>query len=176
MWNKLKPREKRIIKLLLVTAALIFGTLLIEPVMKDYRQAKAERLRLQKKLDGFLDLQDGDAARQEAIAKIVPVFKIPVKAEQQSILFRGEITKQLKKCGMMAKSMRLRRNKSKDTNGYKVWTVECQGQCQYNSVVRFAEEVKKNPYYVAIEKLVLKVDSKDRNKMTYYLVASTYAK
>jgi hypothetical protein len=176
MWNKLKPREKRILKLLVVTVVLIIGYRLIDPIMKDYRQVKAERLQLRKTLKGFLSDGDSDMARKEAIAKIVPVFKMPVKAEQQSILFRDEITKQLQKCGMMAKSMQLRQKKSKDTNGYKVWTVQCQGQCQYNSVVQFAERVKKNPYYVAIEKLVLKVDSKDRNKMTYYLTVSTYAK
>ena len=176
MWNKLKPREKRIMKLLLVVVVVIFGYGLFESIFKDYRQVKAERLQLRKTLNGFLSDRDSDIARKEAIAKIVPVFKIPVKAERQSILFRDEITKQLEKCGMKAKSMQLRQNKSKDTKGYKVWTVQCQGQCQYNSILRFAEEIKMNPYYVAIEKLVLKVDSKDRNKMTYHLILSTYTK
>ena len=68
------------------------------------------------------------------------------------------------------------KNKTKKVDGYKVWTVECQGQGQYSSIVRFVGELKKNLYYVAIEKLVLKVDNKDRNKMTYHLVVSTYAK
>ena len=163
-------------KLLLVTVVLIFGYMLLEPIMKDYQQVKAERLELQGTLDGFLDIGDSENARQTAIPQMVPVFKIPVTAEQQSILFRDEITKQLQQCGMKAKSMQLRQNKPKDTEGYKAWTVECQGQCQYDSIMRFVEEVKKNPYYVAIEKLVLKVDSKDRNKMTYYLTVSTYAK
>jgi hypothetical protein len=176
MWNKLKPREKRIIKLLLITVVLIFGYMLFEPIMKDYHQVKAERLKLQETLDDFLSVCDSDVTRKEAIAQMVPVFKIPVKAEQQSILFRDEITQQLQQCGITAKSMQLRQNKSKDAEGYMVWTMECQGLCQYNSIMRFVKRVEKNPYYVAIEKLVLKVDSKDRNRMTYYLTVSTYAK
>lgn len=176
MWNKLKPREKRIMKLLLATACLIIGFQLLEPIIQDYQQAKAERLRLQETLDDFLRIQGSDAARQEAIAQMVPVFEIPAQSEKQSILFRDNINQQLKRAGLKANSIQLRQNKSKDTAGYKVWTVECQGQCQYNSIMRFVEEIKKNPYYVAIEKLALKVDSKDRNKMTYYLIVSTYAK
>ena len=176
MWNKLKPREKRIMTLLLVTAILVFGYMLLGPIIQDYQQVKAERVQLQETLDDFLSIQGSNAASQEAIARMVPVFEIPVQAEKQSILFRDKITQQLQQSGIKANSVQLRQNKSKDTAGYKVWTVECQGQCQYNSIMRFAEEIIKNPYYVAIEKLVLKVDSKDRNKMTYYLTVSTYAK
>ena len=176
MWNKLKPREKRILLLLLATAVLIVGWRLTEPVLKDHQQARAERRQLQKTLDDFLSVQESDIARKDAIARMVPVFKIPVAAEQQSVLFRDKMTQQLQQCGIKAKSLQLRPNKSKDADGYKVWTVECQGQCQYNSITRFIEEVKKNPYYLAIEKLVLKVDSKDRSKMTYHLVVSTYTK
>ena len=176
MWNKLKPREKRILKLLLAMAVLIFGYMLIKPIWKDYQQVRAEHLQLQETVDDFRSIQAGDSVRQQAIARMVPVFKMPVKAEQQSVLFRDEITKQLRQCGMKAKSMKLRQNKTKKVDGYKVWTVECQGQGQYGSIVRFVGGLKKNPYYVAIEKLVLKVDNKDRNKMTYHLVVSTYAK
>ena len=163
-------------KLLLATAILIFGWKLLGPIINDYQQVKAERLQLQETLDDFLSLQGSDAARQEAISQMVPAFEIPVQAEKQSILFRDKITQQLQQSGMKANSMQLRQNKSKDTAGYKVWTVECQGQCQYKSIMRFVEEVKKNPYFVAIEKLILKVDSNDRNKLTYYLIVSTYAK
>ena len=131
MWNKLKPREKRILKLLLATAVLIFGYMLIEPIWKDYQQVKAERLQLQETVDDFRSIQAGDSVRQQAIARRVPVFKMPVKAAQQSVLFRDEITKQLRQCGMKAKSMKLRQNKTKKVDGYKVWTVECQGQGQY---------------------------------------------
>ena len=76
----------------------------------------------------------------------------------------------------MAKSMKLREDKTKKTGEYKSWLVECQGQCEYKSIMKLIEELKKNPYYAAIEKLVLKVDSKNRNSMTFQLVVSTYAK
>lgn len=174
--KNLKPREKRILKLLLVTAVVIFGYMLIEPLLIDYQQAKAERSQMQQTLDGFLDIGDSESARQKAIAEMVPVFKLPAKADQQSILFRDEITKQLQRCGIKAKSMKLRQNKAIKASGYNVWVVECQGQCGYQSITRFVEEVKKNPYYAAIEKLILKADSKDRNKLTFQLVVSTYAK
>ena len=176
MWNNLKPREKRILKLLMATAVVIFGYMLIEPILADYQQVKAERLELQGTLDGFLGIGDSENARQKAIAQMVPAFKIPVIATQQSILFRDEITKQLQQCGLKAKSMKLQQNKAIKADGYNVWLVECQGQCEYRSITRFVEEIKQNPYYAAIEKLTLKVDSKDRNKMTFHLVVSTYAK
>jgi len=176
MWNKLKPREKRILKLLMATAVAIFGYILIEPILADYQQLRAERLEQLGTLEGFLDIGDSENARQNAIAQMVPTFKMPVKADQQSILFRDEITKQLQKCGLKANSMKLRQDKTAKVDGYNVWLVECQGQCGYASITRFFNEVRKNPYYAAMEKLTLKVDSKDRNKITYYLIVSTYAK
>jgi Tfp pilus assembly protein PilO len=176
MWNKLKPREKRILKLLLATVVVIFGYMFVEPILNDYRQLKTERLELQRTLDGFWDIGDSENARQKAIAQIVPTLKIPVKADQQSILFRDEITKQLQQCGLKAKSMKLRQDKTIKADGYNVWLVECQGQCGYTSITRFVNEVRNNPYYAAMEKLTLKVDSKDRNKMTFHLIVSTYAK
>ncbi|MHC5139879.1 MAG: hypothetical protein ACYSOF_08360 [Planctomycetota bacterium] len=49
MWNKLQPREKRILKLLFLTAAVIVGFMLIEPLVKDFQHTRAERLELGKK-------------------------------------------------------------------------------------------------------------------------------
>lgn len=175
MWNKLQPREKRILKLLFLTAAVIVGFMLIEPLVKDFQHTRAERLELKKTLDTFLGTQDDKAARQKAVAERVPVFEPPTDGPQQSILFRDELTRQLQRCGLTSKSMQLRQDKTKKTTGSNVWVMECQGQCQYASVLQFLEEIKKNPYYAAIEKLVLKADTKDRNKMTYHLTVSTYA-
>jgi hypothetical protein len=176
MWNTLKPREKRILKLLLATAAVIGGYLLIEPLLKDYQQVKAESLQLRQTLDEFLSIQDTESIRQKALAKRVPTFEIPVQAPQQSVLFRDKVTQQLQQCGLRAKSMELRQNKTKKSDGFNVWLVECQGPCQYDGIMRLIEELNKNPYYVGIEKLTLKVDSKDRNQMTFSLAVSTYAK
>ena len=47
MWKSLQPREKRILKLLLATALLIGGYMLIEPLLRDYQQVKAESQQLQ---------------------------------------------------------------------------------------------------------------------------------
>lgn len=176
MWNKLQPREKRILILLAVTAVLIFGYMLIEPVQKDYQRVKSERARLRRTLNDFLDTGDRDNVRQKAVALRVPTFKYPVQGSRQSILFRDELTKQLQKCGLKAKSLKLHPNKSIKAEGYNVWTLECQGQCKYKSIMRFIDVVKQNPYYASIEKLTLKVDSKKRTEMTFQLVVSTYAK
>jgi len=176
MWNTLQPREKRILKLLLATALLIGGYLLIEPLLKDYRQVKAESRQLRQTLDAFLSIQDSESPRQKALVSMVPTFEIPVQAPQQSILFRDKVTQQLQQCGLRPKSVELRQNKSKKTDGFDHWIVECQGPCQYNSMMRFVEELKKNPYYVGFEKLTLKTDSKNRNQMTFTLAVSTYAK
>lgn len=175
MWNKLKSREKRILILLGITAAVIFGYLLLEPVIQDYQQVKTERVQLRKTLEAFLVSQDAESQQQKNIASMVPVFTMPVKSEQQSILFRDEVTQQLQRAGIKAKSMQLRQNRAQNAGGYKVWIVECQGECRYDSMMRLVEQLKQNPYYVGIEKLVLKADSKDRNKLTFYLTVSTYA-
>ena len=150
--------------------------MLIEPILTDYRQLRAARLERLRTLEDFLGIGDSENARQKAIAQMVPVFKIPVKGDQRSTLFRDGITKQLQQCGLKAKSMQLRQDKTAKVDGYNVWLVECQGQCKSSSITRFVNEVKKNPYYAAIEKLRLKVDSKDRSKITYHLIVSTYTK
>jgi Tfp pilus assembly protein PilO len=175
MRKKLQPREKKILILLAVTAVLIFGYMFLEPILDDYQQVEAEQANLQKTLNDFLEVGDRENARQKAVAEKVPTFKLPVESVKQSILFRDELTKQLQQCGLKATSLKMSQNKAIKAPGYNVWLVECQGQCNYQSMVKFFEEVKKNPYYAAIEKLTLKVDSKDRNKMTFQLVVSTYA-
>ena len=174
MWKSLKHREKRILMLLLVTVLVIGGYMLIEPLLKDYQQIKAESRQLHQTLNTFLSIQDSESSRQQALQQRVPTFEIPVAASQQSVLFRDKFTQQLQRCGLKAKSVELRQNKSQKTKDYNVWVVECQGPCQYDAMMRLVEELKKNPYYVGIEKLTLKTDSKDRNKMTFSLAVSTY--
>lgn len=173
----LTQRDKRALKLMAVGAALIVGYFLaFEPALESYRSLRDERNRLQKQLDRLTGIQNGVGAVQfKALSERVPVLEMPTDAARQGVLFRDELTRQLQKAGIQARTLQLRDNRGKRKDGYAVLTVDGQGRCSYESMLRLLGDLKRNPYYVGIEKCTLRVDAKNRNEMTFQLAVFTYA-
>jgi hypothetical protein len=82
----------------------------------------------------------------------------------------------LQKAGIQAKTLQLRDNRGKRQDGFALLTVDVGGRCRYESMLRLLGDLKRNPYYVGVEKCILRVDAKNRNEMTFQLAVFTYAK
>ncbi len=174
----LTQRDKRTLKLTAVAAVLIVGYFLAaEPALTSYRALRSERDQLSKQLDRLTGVQSGiGAIRFREIMERVPVFEMPADAAEQGVLFRDELTRQLQRTGIQARTVQLRDNRGKRQDGYAFLTVDCQGRCNYEQMLRLLGELKRNPYYVGIEKFALRVDTRNRNEMTFQLAVFTYAK
>lgn len=174
----LTQRDKRAIVLMTVGTVLICGYFLVfEPAMTSYRSLRSERDRLQKQLNRLTGIQSGiGAVRFKELTDRVPVFEMPADTAQQGVLFRDELTQQLQKAGIQARTLQMRDNRGKRQDGFAVLTVDCQGRCGYEQMLNVLGDLKRNPYYVGIEKFSLRVDSRNRNEMTFQLAVFTYAK
>jgi Tfp pilus assembly protein PilO len=176
--KQLTQRDKRAIVLMAVSAVLIFGYFMVfEPALVRYRSLRDERNRLQKQLDRLTKIKSGIGAAQfKELADRVPVFEMPADAAQQGVLFRDELTRQLEKAGIQARTLQMRDNRGKRQDGFSVLTVDCQGRCSYEQMLQVLADLKRNPYYVGVEKFSLRVDTRNRNEMTFQLAVFTYAK
>lgn len=174
----LTQRDKRTLKLTAAAAVLIFGYFLaLEPTLASYHRMRSQRDQLQRQLDRLTGIQSGiGAIRFSELNERVPVFEMPVAAAEQGLLFRDELTQQLQRAGMQARTLQLRDNRGKREDGFAVLTVDCQGRCEYAQMLRLLDDLKRNPYYVGVEKFSLRVDTRNRNEMTFQLAVFTYAK
>lgn len=174
----LTERDKRTLKLSAAAAVLIVGYFLFaEPAWHSYRSLRSEHDAMRKQLERLTAVQSGiGAIRFRELMSRVPVFEMPAAAGEQGVLFRDELTRQLQQTGIQARTVQLRDNRGKRQDGYAVLTVDCQGRCTYEQMLRLLGNLKRNPYYVGIEKFSLRVDTRNRNEMTFQLAVFTYAK
>lgn len=174
----LTQRDKRTLKLSAIAVAVIVGWfMIVEPTLGSYRSLRSERDHLQKQLDRLTGIQNGvGSIKYKELADRVPKFELPQDAARQGVLFRDELTRQLQKAGLQARTVQLRDNRGKRQDGFAVLTVDCQGRGGYEPMLKLLADLKQNPYYVGIEKFSLRVDAKNRNEMTFQLAAFTYAK
>jgi hypothetical protein len=174
----LTQRDKRTLKLMAAAAALILGYFLVlEPALASYRSLRDDRDRLVKQLSRLTRIESGiGAVYFKELSDRVPVFEMPEDAARQGLLFRDELTRQLQKAGIQARALQLRENRGKREDGYAILTVDCQGRCSYEQMLRLLADLKRNPYYVGVEKFSLRVDTRNRNEMAFQLAVFTYAK
>ena len=174
----LTKRDKRALKLMVIGTLLILGYFWIfEPTLNSYRSLCSRRDQLQKQLHRLTKIQDGvGAVQSKGLFDRVPVLEMPKEAIQQGVLFRDELTTQLQKAGIKAKTVQLRDNRGQRRDGFSILSVDVQGKCDYQSMLKLLGDLKRNPYYVGIEKCVLRVDAKKRDEMTFQLAVFTYGK
>lgn len=174
----LNAREKRAVGLVILTAVLIAAWRISVPAFESYQRLIAQRNLLRQKINTLFSLSKPDQQlRLKTLSEQVPVLKMPQPAVQQGILFRDELTRQLQRCGVQAKTLQLRESSgSLRRDGFRVLLLDCQGRCTAQSLMQLIEQLKQNPYYVAVEKLSMKADPKERSAVTFQLVVSTYAK
>ncbi len=173
MVRNLSERDKKALKLGTagVVVILVFAgaTLWFEnwrQVRKDLQSARAH-----------LSSISSGGAKEASLVSVVPKFEMPKKEKAQMILFRDEFNRQLKKSGIKAKSLGfVGGKKTRKVGGYKVLRLQCRGRCRYSQVLDLLADLSNNAYFVGVEDVQLKANTKDRKQVDLVLTVSTFAK
>ncbi len=181
MFKNLSQRDKRTLKLGAAGIVIVLAYfLVISPWFADWRGAGSELKTRRDKLKTIIG--DGDRVsevKQAGLFSIVPVFEMPKGQKEQLRLFRGKVNEQLKKAGIKVTSLKLkpvRKNRAKKGAGYSTLALECRGKCKFDQILDLIAALQENPYFVGIEQLDLKINSKERKEMDLVLVVSSFVK
>jgi type II secretory pathway component PulM len=179
MFERLNPREKRVLILCLTACGVMLIYFLgLEPLTRDWADVH-QRLKAAREKAALLKLdpQSPQTQRQKKLLEIVPVLEMPKPSELQGPLFQEAFTNQLKKAGLMSKRLQLVRGRSLriDTAGPVVLNVTSQGSGSYEQILSLLADLPQNPYYAGVQKLSIKPDAKDRQKLDWEITVFTYA-
>lgn len=180
MARKLEPREKRTLVICGAGALLLMiYFLLLEPILGDWKQVRSQLKTAHQQLDKLQpDEKSPTAARQRTLIEMVPAMEMPGPAELQGPLFQESLTEQIQRAGLKSKRMQLAEAKgavSRFSSGYRVLSVQSQGQGRYEQIIELLASLPKNPRYVGIQKLVIQVDPQKREQIEWDLAVFTYA-
>jgi hypothetical protein len=170
MFSKLNKRDKRALKLCIAGVVIIPVLFLYAlPCLEDWRVVRGQLSSRREKIKSVTS--------DSRLASQVLNFEVPRDEKLQGSLFRDEFSRQLKKAGIKAKSVQfVSSRKDRRVSGYKSLFLQCRAECSFEQVVSLLAALKANPYFVGVESVTLKCDSKDRNKMNVVLTVSTFAK
>lgn len=179
MLKKLNPREKRILVLCLTACgAMLLYFLVIEPMSRDWAAVRRQLAAAREKASLLkLDPKSPETQRHKRLLEIVPVVEMPRPSEQQGPLFQEAFTNQLKKAGLTSKRLQLVRGRvlRTDTAGSVVLNVSSQGSGRYEQILNLLADLPQNPYCAGVQKLSIKPDAKDRQKLEWEITVFTYA-
>lgn len=173
--NQLNQRERRTVLICLALGAvMLVWFLLLEPVVNQARQLRGQLQKERQKLNILLAKEgSSDALKQKNLTMAVPVLEMPVAAEKQIELLRDKVTQQLQQAGVQVKNFTFTTGIAQGPGATDIASLRCQGRCQFTSLVRFLDELRKNPYYLGIEELSIKTDEKNRQNLEIAFTVST---
>jgi len=174
--NQLSPRERKTVLYGAAIAVLIIvWFVFIEPTVQQGRQLRTQLRQERQKLSMLLAKEGTpEALKQKNLTMMVPTLEMPVSVEKQNQLLRDKITQQLQQAGVQVKNFQFSTGTAQGPAASGVITLQCRGQCQFSSLLRFLDELKKNPYYVGIEELSVKVDEKNRQDLEIVFTVSAF--
>jgi Tfp pilus assembly protein PilO len=174
--NQLNQRERKtVVVCLVVCAAMLLWFLVFEPVVKQGQQLRSQLRQQRQKLDTLLAKEGTtEALKQKNLTQAVPLLEMPTTSEKQNQLLRDKITKQLQDAGVQVKNFTFSTGIVQGPGATDVITLRCQGKCQFGSLARFLDDLRRNPYYVGIEDLSIKTDEKNRQNLEIAFTVSTF--
>jgi type II secretory pathway component PulM len=174
--NQLNQRERKTVLIcLLVGAAMLLWFLLLDPIVRQGRQMRSQLQQERQKLSILLAKEGtSNALKQKNLMSAVPMLETPTVSEKQIQLLRDKITQQLQQAGVQVKNFQFSTGIAQGPGATDVITLRCQGQCQFTAMVRFLDDLRKNPYYVGIEELSIKTDEKNRQNLEIAFTVSTF--
>jgi Tfp pilus assembly protein PilO len=174
--NQLNQRERKTVLICLVAcAAMLLWFLVIEPVVKQRQQIRGQLKQQRQKLSVLLAKEGTvDALKQKKLTQTVPMLEMPTSSEKQTQLLRDKITQQLQQAGIQVKNFQFSTGVVQGPGATDVITLRCQGKCNFTSLARFLDDLRKNPYYVGIEELSIKTDEKNRQNLEIAFTVSTF--
>jgi hypothetical protein len=177
MAYRLSEHDKKVLRFgAYGVAAILAYSYILAPWAADWhrtRVATAANMRTIASLAGSVD-------RRLNQADIVPVFEMPVAAEQQQHLFKTRFNKQLTDAGIQAKSLQyITAGKTPNNLGFTVSKLKCDGKCTMPQAIRLLASLPENPYFLGIDELRLSCDPKKREEtkqaeMTLSITVSTF--
>jgi type II secretory pathway component PulM len=174
--SQFNPRERKTVLICVaVGAAMIVWFVLVEPAVRQGQQLRSQLRQERQNLHVLLAKEDSpEAMKQKNLAAIAPTMEMPIAAEKQIQLLRDKITQQLQQAGVQVKNFQFSTGTVQGPNASNIVTLQCRGRCQYPSLLRFLEDLKKNPYYVGIEELAVKAVEKNRQDLEIVFTVSTF--
>jgi type II secretory pathway component PulM len=174
--NQLNQRERKTVLIsLVVCAAMLLWFIVLEPAARQGRQLHSQLLLQRQKLNSLLAREGTvDALKQKQLTQAVPMLEMPTASEPQSQLLRDKITQQLQQAGIQVKNFQFSTGIVQGPGATDMITLRCQGKCQFSSLARFLDDLRKNPYYVGIEELSIKTDEKNRQNLEIGFTVSTF--
>ena len=159
MARKLNEREKRLLLIGAVAAVVIlvfaYGTKGLGRWSKSRDSLTAAKRKLSE--------VETDKAKLAGLLAQVPVFEKPEPEEKQKSLFREKLYEQLKKAGINPEPPQPILGKKMNIGGtaYRVLKVKCKAKCKFDQVLDFLAGLKENPYFVGVEELQIRCDTKE---------------
>ncbi|MEN6306578.1 MAG: GspMb/PilO family protein [Anaerohalosphaeraceae bacterium] len=174
--EKLNPRERKIAVFCTVAGGLmVIYFLIAEPIMLKAGQIHSRRKQQQENLSMLLAEEGSvEAMKLKNLTAAVPVLEMPVEADKQVQLLRDQLTKQIQQAGIQVKNFQFQTGSATGPNASSLIMLQCRGRCQFPAIVKLLEELKKNPYYVGVEELTLRVDERNRQEMDFTFTVSTF--
>ncbi len=172
----LSERDKRAVKLGGIGMVMIIAYVVVGPWFSNWQVTRQSLARERAKFEGIVS-SGKVSAKQAGLITRVPVFEMPQGEEPQRTAFRDAFNTQLKKAGVKIKSLKsLPVKRTAIAGGYKKLMLQCRGQCGFSQVLNLLADLNSNPYFVGVEDIEMKVDSRNRNSMEVTLTVSTFVK
>jgi len=118
---------------------------------------------------------DRPGARQLAVAAAVPKFTMPETEARQTLLFRNAFNEQLTRAGIRAKSLDYLAARKATGGLHKTLRLQCKARCRLSQLLDLLGRLPENPYFVGIEELQIRPDSRNRQEADIVLTVSTFA-
>jgi hypothetical protein len=160
MMRKLNEREKRmvLIGVVAVVAMVVFGY--GTKGLDRWNNSRSSAALAKRKLSDV----ETDKAKLAGLLSLVPVFETPQTEEKQASLFREKLHEQLKKAGINPEPLTLVPSNKKVSVGgvsYRPLKIKCKAKCKLDQVLDFLAGLKENPYFVGVEELQIRCDTKE---------------
>jgi len=180
MARQLNQRERRMLLIGLVLAGAILVLTYGVKGIDRWSKSRASLADAKKKLS---DLET-DTVKLAGLLSLVPVFETPAPEEKQKSVFREKLYEQLKKAGISAELQPPLLGKRLTVGGasYRVLKIKCKAKGKFDQLLDFLANLKENPYFVGVEELYLRCDTKEppekrRDKVVEIdLVVSTFVR
>jgi hypothetical protein len=159
MLRELNSRERRILVVGLVLAGAFLVFTYGAKGIDRWSQSRASLAAARKKHREV----ETDQTKLAGLISLVPAFEPPQTEEKQKSLFREKLYEQLKKAGVNAELQPplLGKKISIGGTGYRVLKIKCRAKCKLDQLLDFLANLKENPYFVGVEELQIRCDTKE---------------
>jgi hypothetical protein len=153
---RLSDREVRALRIGGIIVVLAFVVIVGPKWWSNWAKVRSEVRQMQELIEGACSGRFNPAG----LASMVPVFEMPKDLETQKTSFRDEITRQLRQAGMPNTPLQVETASRQKIGGYSKLCLKYKGTCRFDQLVEFLALLKQNPYYVGIDELTIRADTK----------------